>query len=316
MDSLTNVPEGQRDFQSFPHRENSSQGNEIRDISNRYVDVIEPIREERLIEPIITLPVKVNARMSREMETMMDFMQTQISRPISCAISERIKPEIQNMVENLPLSQHGVESCASTNENRIRNVWKNANKKFTKADSRFACDLRNHTDCTTYMVTGAIELQHPITEYLTGRIHSQPDLQRQESAHDTTMDTTLPIPEPVAAEQPQDPINRLADVLVNLQNKPQSMTIRPVTRNPMTFDGKTEKFKLFEDLFHTMIKMQPAMTEQMKINHFQSLLRTGALQTFRNTNSTNRQTLEDVLVKLRRKDVKPESQATAKHKRH
>ena len=130
------------------------------------------------------------------------------------------------------------------------------------------------------------------------------------------MDTTLPIAEPVPAEQPQDPINRLADVLVNLQNKPQTMTIRPVTTNPMTFDGKTEKFELFEDLFHTMIKMQPAMTEQMKINHFHSLLRKGALQTFRNINSTNRQTLEDVLVIFRRKYVKPESQATAKHKWH
>ena len=166
------------------------------------------------------------------------------------------------------------------------------------------------------MVTGGNELQHPIPEFLTGRIHSQPDLQRQESTHDTTMDTTLPIAEPVPAEQPQDPINRLADVLVNLQNKPQWMTIRPVTTNPMTFDGKTKKFELFEDLFHTMIKMQPAITEQMKINHFHSLLRKGALQTFRNINSTNRQTLEDVLVIFRRKYVKPEYQATAKHKWH
>ena len=84
----------------------------------------------------------------------------------------------------------------------------------------------------------------------------------------------------------------------------------------MTFDGKSEKFELFEDLFHTMIKMQPEMTEQMKINHFHSLLRKNALQTFRNINSTNRQTLEDVLVIFRRKYVKPVSQATAKHKWH
>ena len=60
------------------------------------------------------------------------------------------------------------------------------------------------------MVTGANEPQQPIPEFLTGRIHSQPDLQRQESAHDTTMDTTLPVAENVMAEPPQDPINRLA----------------------------------------------------------------------------------------------------------
>ena len=65
------------------------------------------------------------------------------------------------------------------------------------------------------MGTGANELQHPIPEFLTGRIHSQPNLQRQESTHDTTMDTTLPLAEPFPAEQPQDPINRLADVLVS-----------------------------------------------------------------------------------------------------
>ena len=84
----------------------------------------------------------------------------------------------------------------------------------------------------------------------------------------------------------------------------------------MTFDGESEKFELFEDLFHTMIKMQTVVTEQMKINHFHSLLRKGALQTFTNINNTNRQTLEGVLVIFSSKYVKPESQATAKHKWH
>ena len=84
----------------------------------------------------------------------------------------------------------------------------------------------------------------------------------------------------------------------------------------MSFDGKSEKLELFRDLFHTMIKMQPEMTEQMKINHFHSRLRKNALQTFKNINSTNRQTLEVVLVNFRRKYTKPESQATAKYKWH
>ena len=94
------------------------------------------------------------------------------------------------------------------------------------------------------------------------------------------------------------------------------MTSRPVTTTPMTFDGKSENFELLEDLFHTMIKMQPVMTELMKINHFYSLLRKGALQTFRNINIINSQTLEDVLVIFRRKYLKQESQATAKLKWH
>ena len=65
-----------------------------------------------------------------------------------------------------------------------------------------------------------------------------------------------------------------------------------------------------------MIKMQPEKSEQMKINHFYSLLKKNALQTFRNISTANRQTLEDVLVVFRRKYVKSESQETAKHKWH
>ena len=65
-----------------------------------------------------------------------------------------------------------------------------------------------------------------------------------------------------------------------------------------------------------MIKMQPEMTEALKINHFHSLLRMNALLTIRNINSANKQTLEDILAIFHRKYVKPESQATAKHKWH
>ena len=123
LDSLINVPDRPQDFQSFPNRENSFQENEIRDIDNRN----EPIREDRLIESINILSGEMNARMSREMKTMMDLMHTQISRAINSAISERIIPEIQNMVGSLPLSHYGVEPCTSSNEDRTRNVWKNAN---------------------------------------------------------------------------------------------------------------------------------------------------------------------------------------------
>ena len=158
------------------------------------------------------------------------------------------------------------------------------------------------------MVTGATDTQQQILEFLTVRIHSIQNLERQQSNHNVSLDITLQAPDPERPETSQDLWHRLADVLVNLQNKPQSMTIRPVETTSMTFDRKSEKFELFEDLFHSMIKMQPAMTEQMKINHFHSLLQKGALQTFRNINSINCQTIEDVLVIFRRKYVKPESQ--------
>ena len=68
-----------------------------------------------------------------------------------------------------------------------------------------------------------------------------------------------------------------------------------------------KKNEFFQDCFHTMIKMQPERTKTMKINSFHSLLRRNVRQIFRNINSADFS---------RRKYVKPESQATAKHKWH
>ena len=127
-------------------------------------------------------------------------------------------------------------------------------------------------------------------------LHSFVSISMSTEGHNVSLDTILPAPFLKVYEPSQDPLNWLADVFVTLQNKPQSLTIRPVQTTPMTFDGKSKKFELSEDLFHTIIKMQLAMTEQMKINHFQSLLRKGALQTFRNINSINCQIVEELLV--------------------
>ena len=114
-------------------------------------------------------------------------------------------------------------------------------------------------------------------------------------------------------------INRLADAIAGIatQQRPQAATmLKPVSTNTIIYDGKNEKFELLEDLFHTMLKMQPEMTEAMKINHFHAHLRKEARQTFRNISALNKKTLDDVLIVFRRKYVKPESQATAKHKWH
>ena len=177
------------------------------------------------------------------------------------------------------------------------------------------------------MVTGANLTPQMVPEFLTGRpMQSRNTNPHQQCVNDDTLDTTLPAQIPSVpinnqgqhSETPLDPINRLADVIMGMNNKSsaQTLMVRPVNTATLTFDGKSEKFELFEDLFHTMIKMQPDMSETMKINHFHSLLRKNALQTFRNISSANRQTLDDILAVFRRKYVKPESQATAKHKRH
>ena len=115
-----------------------------------------------------------------------------------------------------------------------------------------------------------------------------------------------------------DSINRLADAIEGITNqqRPQEATMLKPATNTISFDGKNEKFEFFEDLFHTMLELQPETTEAIKIDHFCAHLRKEALQTLRNISASNNKTLDDVLIVFRRKYLKPESQATAKHKWH
>ena len=89
---------------------------------------------------------------------------------------------------------------------------------------------------------------------------------------------------------------------------------KSLTTTMPTFDGKTEKFELFEDLFQTSLKIHLQLTEDDRIKYFHSLMRGEALQTFKNINGPTRENLEEILAVLRRKYVKPQSMATAEHK--
>ena len=176
-----------------------------------------------------------------------------------------------------------------------------------------------------HMVTGQTAQTNPFPEFLTGRTitpRESPLHQYQNLSTQVSQDNNLPVVEQTPTNQnleANNSINRLVDAMAGIttQQRPQAATmLKPVSTNTLIFDGNNEKFELFEDLFHTMLKMQPEMTEAMKINHFHAHLRKEALQTFRNISSVNRKTLDDVLFLFRRKYVKPESQATAKHKWH
>ena len=89
---------------------------------------------------------------------------------------------------------------------------------------------------------------------------------------------------------------------------------KSLTTTMPTFDGKSEKFELFEDLFQTSLKIHNQLTEEDKIYYCHSLMRGDALQTFKNISSPNRENLTEILTVFRRKYVKPPSMATAKHK--
>ena len=101
---------------------------------------------------------------------------------------------------------------------------------------------------------------------------------------------------------------------VNNNNNRISKLPKSLTTTMPTFDGKSEKFQLFEDLFQTSLKIHNQLTEEDKINYFHSLMRGDALQTFKNISSPNRENLAEILTVFRRKYVKPQSMATARHK--
>ena len=98
-------------------------------------------------------------------------------------------------------------------------------------------------------------------------------------------------------------------------NRISKLPKSPNTTKP-TFDGKHEKFKLFEDLFPTSLKIHNQLTEGDRINYFHFLMRRDGLQTFKHIKGPTRENLGEILVVFRRKYVKPQSMATAKHKYH
>ena len=285
---------------------------------------------EITIETTRMINEEISNQMSGKLNEIKTSLNSQIQSAISAAITITILPSIQNTLgmqgrSNFTVVDRGsdgpqrnpeVVNMLKTKENRLKMCFTQEN---SRQRSRESSTESYASEQNRDMVTGANTTPHMVPEFLTGRpMHSRAPLQQQISNNDESQHAAPQVPETTTPTIPSDPINRLAEVLVGMNNRPsaQTLMVRPVSTTTLTFDGKSEKFELFEDLFHTMIKMQPDMTETMKINHFHSLLRKNALQTFRNINTANRQTLEDILAVFRRKYVKPESQATAKHKWH
>ena len=79
---------------------------------------------------------------------------------------------------------------------------------------------------------------------------------------------------------------------------------KSLTKTMPTFDGKSEEFDLFEDLFQTRLKIHNQLTEDDRIKYFHSLMRRDALQTFKNNNGPTRN-FGKILTVSRRKYVKP-----------
>ena len=168
------------------------------------------------------------------------------------------------------------------------------------------------------MVTGqTTQTNHPWVPYWTHFNTTQATITTQVS-----QDNKLPRVEQTTGNQDSDAnssINCLVDAIAGIatQQRPQVATLlRPVSTNTIISDRRNKEVEHFENLFHRRLEMQGKLIEAMKINHFHAHLRKEAPQAFRNVSACNKKTLNDVLIVFRRKYVKPESQATAKHKWH
>ena len=289
-----------------------------------------------------TLERCFNERINREMSNIVDTVEDRIQNAILTAIENIVAPKIELAIRSINASSEQDATSVSANLERKERVginasFENASKNNDTLNiSNVNDETRNkiqdevselsapeiHFDRqshTHHMVTGQTAQTNQFPEFLTGRTvtpRNPPSHQYQNLSTEVSQDSNLPVVEQTPRNQNLDAnnsINRLADAIAGIttQQRPQAATmLKPVSTNTLIFDGKNEKFELFEDLFHTMLKMQPEMTEAMKINHFHAHLRKEALQTFRNISAINKKTLDDVLIVFRRKYVKPESQAT------
>ena len=162
------------------------------------------------------------------------------------------------------------------------------------------------------MVTGVQEeIPHCSSGTCSGKLNkarstSQPQFRSENTPATTEADQILLAFQQLATNINSADVNTVSNRISKL---PKSFT----TTRP-TFDGKSEKFELFEDLFQTSLKIHNQLTEEDKINYILSLMRGDALQTFKNIDSPNRENLTEILTVFRRKNVKLQSMATAKHK--
>ena len=96
---------------------------------------------------------------------------------------------------------------------------------------------------------------------VTGRTPTQRPIDLDTTIQEQPSQRTAPSQESLLSEA----VCKLVDHTTKNDNHAY---FKPVSIQSQTFDGKNEKFELYEDWFHTYLRMQPNMTETMKINHF------------------------------------------------
>ena len=284
----------------------------------------------------------------KEMSNIVDTVEDRIENAIFTALDCIVAPKIELSIRSINASSGQEATSVTANSERGEHVgftslFENASgnnnvlhisngnhetrnnipdevKELSVPEARF--DRQTHIH---HMVTVQTPQTNQLPEFITWRNltpRNSASPQHQVLSTQVSQNNNLPMLEEIPRDQNLDTnksINRLVDAIAGFatQQWPQAATIlKPVSKNTLIFDRENKKFKIIEDLFHTMLKMQPVMMEVIEIYHLHAHLRKEALQTSRNISASDKKSLDDVLIVFRRKYVKPESQATAKHKWH
>ena len=168
------------------------------------------------------------------------------------------------------------ETRENVKENAEEELENETRSSYTPTRLVRISSTRNDLNISRNMVTGVLtdSTNHPKRPKI--RSQSQPAAKERPAAARTLFGadkadpTTLPMPKALTPSLP-------------------------------TFDGKSEKFELLEDLFRNNIKKYPHLTEPQKINYFHSLLRGDALQAFCNIEDSKKDSLDDIMTIFKRR---------------
>ena len=168
--------------------------------------------------------------------------------------------------------------------------------------------IRNHHDMVTRVQTEGL-CGHDMTGVHKGVTYCSPNTssgkQKKNRSTSQTQFRSENTPATTEADQILLALQQLANNnnSANFRNSINRISKLPksLTTTMPTFDGKSEKFELLEDLFQTSLKIHNPLTEEDRINYFHSLMRGDALQTFKNINGPTRENLGEILAVFRRK---------------
>ena len=187
--------------------------------------------------------------------------------------------------------------------NKKQNVLANAHDSDSETENvsvaRTSTPVKTHN--TTNSKTTPINSRNMVTGVLNDSTNQPTKRSKQQRASNEQTKDRPSTSKILFAPQPQ------TFPATNLLPMPKALTASlPV------FDGKSEKFELFEDLFRNNIKVYPHLTEIQKINYFQSLLRGNALQAYCNLDDTKEDNLEEVITAFKRRFGDFQSSAKAR----